>query len=50
MTVLLYMIPLALIMGGLWLCCFVWSLKNGQYDDMQGAAHRILFDEQDKIL
>ena len=43
MTNLLYLIPLALFLGGLGLAAFVWSLRAGQYDDLDGAAHRILF-------
>ncbi len=46
MSILLYMIPLALFMGGLWLGCFIWSLKSGQYEDLQGAARRILLDDE----
>ena len=50
MTVLLYLIPIALGMGGLGLAAFLWALKSGQYDDMEGAAHRILFDDpEDKV-
>lgn len=46
MNVLLYMIPLALLMGLIWLGVFIWSLKNGQYEDLEGAANRILFDDE----
>ena len=50
MTVLLYLIPIALCMGALGLGAFLWALKSGQYDDMEGAAHRILFDDpEDKV-
>ena len=45
MSVLLYMIPLALILGLIGLTGFIWSLKSGQYDDLDGAAHRILLDD-----
>jgi cbb3-type cytochrome oxidase maturation protein len=44
---LLYLIPLALFLGGLGLAAFVWSLRSGQYDDLDGAAHRVLFDDDD---
>ena len=47
MTVLIYLIPIALFLGLLGLAAFMWSLKSGQYDDLEGAAHRILFDEDD---
>ena len=45
MTGLLYLIPVALFMGGIGLAAFVWSLKSGQYDDLEGAAWRILQDD-----
>ncbi|MBL4666981.1 MAG: cbb3-type cytochrome oxidase assembly protein CcoS [Sneathiella sp.] len=48
MTVLIYLIPIALFLGGLGLAAFIWSLKSGQYDDLEGAANRILFDDDDK--
>ena len=47
MSSLLYLIPVALFLGGLGLAAFVWSLRSGQYDDLEGAAHRILFDDED---
>lgn len=45
MTVLLYLIPIALFLGLLGLAAFLWSLKSGQYDDLDGAAERILDDD-----
>ncbi len=45
MTVLLFLIPVALLMGLAGLCAFLWSLKSGQFDDPQGSAERILTDE-----
>jgi cbb3-type cytochrome oxidase maturation protein len=44
---LLYLIPTALVLGGLALAGFLWSLRSGQYEDLEGAAHRILFDDED---
>ncbi|MEZ5891708.1 MAG: cbb3-type cytochrome oxidase assembly protein CcoS [Parvularculaceae bacterium] len=49
MTALLYLIPIALIMGGLGLGAFIWSVKSGQYDDLDGAAERILYDDDDEL-
>jgi cbb3-type cytochrome oxidase maturation protein len=46
MSNLLFLIPLALLLGGLWLAVFLWTLKSGQYDDLDGAAYRILDDEE----
>ncbi len=45
MSVLLYMIPVALLLGSIGLGAFIWALKSGQYDDLDGAANRILNDE-----
>ncbi len=46
MDVLTYMIPIALFMGGLWLVVFMWALRSGQFDDPEGAANRILQDDE----
>ena len=45
MTALLWLIPIALAMGLLGLIAFLWSIKSGQYEDLDGAAHRILLDD-----
>jgi cbb3-type cytochrome oxidase maturation protein len=47
MTGLLYLIPIALFLGLLGLGAFLWSLRSGQYDDLDGAAERILFDDDE---
>jgi cbb3-type cytochrome oxidase maturation protein len=49
MTGLAFLIPIALGMGLLGLAVFFWSMKDGQYDDMDGAATRILIDEEDEL-
>ncbi|MBY5801768.1 cbb3-type cytochrome oxidase assembly protein CcoS [Rhizobium leguminosarum] len=46
MNMLIYLIPIALLMGGIGLLAFLWSLKSGQYDDLQGAAWRILAEDE----
>jgi len=46
MAGLVYLIPVALFLGGLGLAAFFWTLRSGQYEDLDGAAHRILFDEE----
>ncbi|MAY60818.1 MAG: cbb3-type cytochrome oxidase assembly protein CcoS [Rhizobiales bacterium] len=48
MTNLLILIPVALFLGLLGLGAFLWSLKSGQYDDLEGAAWRMLDDGEDK--
>ncbi|WP_417830362.1 cbb3-type cytochrome oxidase assembly protein CcoS [Thalassospira sp.] len=45
MSNLLLLIPVALFLGLLGLGAFLWSLRSGQFDDMEGAANRILFDD-----
>lgn len=47
MDVLLWLIPSALVLGLLGLAAFLWALKSGQFDDLDGAAHRILFDDDE---
>lgn len=47
MTALAYLIPVALFLGLLGLGAFFWSLRTGQFDDLEGAAVRILFDDED---
>lgn len=48
MTGLTYLIPIALLMGASGLAAFLWAMRDGQYDDMEGAANRILIDEEDE--
>jgi len=50
MTGLLYLIPIALFLGGLGLAAFLWALKTRQFEDLDGAANRILFDDDDDSL
>ena len=45
MDVLLILIPVALLLGLLGLGAFVWALKSGQFEDLDGAAVRILIDD-----
>ncbi len=46
MNGLIVLIPAALLLGALGLVAFLWSLKSGQYDDLDGAAVRILGDDE----
>ncbi|HEX6956668.1 MAG TPA: cbb3-type cytochrome oxidase assembly protein CcoS [Ferrovibrio sp.] len=50
MTILLYLIPAALGLGLLGMAAFLWALKSGQFDDLDGAAQRIMFDDADADL
>ncbi|PZQ81423.1 MAG: cbb3-type cytochrome oxidase assembly protein CcoS [Ancylobacter novellus] len=45
MSVLLYLVPAALSLGLMGLAAFMWSLRSGQYEDMEGAAVRVLSDD-----
>ena len=47
MTGLLFLIPAALTLGLAGLAAFFWALRDGQFDDPDGAANRILIDEDD---
>lgn len=50
MEALLYLIPAALLLGFVGLCGFLWALKSGQFDDLDGAAVRILIDDEEPEL
>jgi len=45
MNVLIYLVPLALLLGLTGLAGFMWTLRSGQYDDLDGAALRVLSDD-----
>jgi cbb3-type cytochrome oxidase maturation protein len=44
MTSLLFLIPVSLCLGGMGLAAFLWALNSGQYEDLEGAALRVLDD------
>ncbi len=48
MTGLTLLIPVALLLGLCGLAAFFWALRSGQFDDMDGAALRILIDEDNE--
>jgi cbb3-type cytochrome oxidase maturation protein len=45
MNVIIYLLPMALALGLIGLFAFLWSLRSGQYDDLDGAALRVLSDD-----
>ncbi|MCM8730403.1 cbb3-type cytochrome oxidase assembly protein CcoS [Hephaestia sp. GCM10023244] len=45
MNILWYLIPISLALGALGLWLFFWALRSGQYEDVMGAAERILTDD-----
>lgn len=46
MEVLAFLVPLAILLGLLGLAGFLWSLRNGQYDDLEGAGWRAIADDE----
>jgi len=46
MEVMVILVPLALGLGLVGLLAFLWSLKTGQYDDLEGAAWRAIADDE----
>lgn len=47
MNALVFLIPIALFLGMLGLAAFLWTLRSGQFDDLDGAAERILFEDEE---
>lgn len=46
MSVLIFLIPITLMLSLLGLAAFIWTLKNKQYEDLEGSASRILFEDK----
>ena len=46
MEALILLVPVSLLLGALGLIGFLWALRSRQYDDLEGAAAKILFDDQ----
>jgi cbb3-type cytochrome oxidase maturation protein len=49
MEVLIFLIPIALILGGLFIGGCLWAIQSGQYDDLETPAQRLLIDDLDTI-
>lgn len=47
MDAMIYLIPATIFMGIVGLGAFLWTLRSGQYEDLDGAAQRILIDDED---
>jgi len=45
MEILFILIPVSIAFVALAIWIFGWAIKNGQYDDLEGPAHSILFDD-----
>lgn len=50
MEILYLLIPLAIVIMLVAVWAFVWSVKTGQFDDLEGPAHRILMDDDDPMI
>lgn len=47
MEVAIYLIPAGMIFGGIIVWALFWAIRTGQYDDLDGAANRILHDDEE---
>jgi len=47
MDILFLLIPLSLVLVGLIVWMFLWAIRSGQFDDLEGPAHQILMDKDD---
>lgn len=47
MNILYLLIPITLLVMGVAIWAFIWAVRNGQFDDLEGPAHRILMDDDD---
>ena len=47
MNVLVFLIPVALFLGSAGLVLFFWAMRDGQFEDLDGAANRILIDDEE---
>ena len=50
MEILYLLIPLGILILGIAVGAFIWAVKSGQFEDMQGPAHRILMDDDDPLI
>ncbi|WP_372999609.1 cbb3-type cytochrome oxidase assembly protein CcoS [Marinobacter sp.] len=46
----MFLVPVMLILVAVGIALFTWSVKNGQYDDLEGPAHRILYDDDQDMI
>ncbi|MBN7769448.1 cbb3-type cytochrome oxidase assembly protein CcoS [Marinobacter daepoensis] len=50
MQIVMILVPLMLLLVALGILLFSWAVKNGQYDDLDGPAHRILYDDDKDMI
>ncbi|MEW6445286.1 MAG: cbb3-type cytochrome oxidase assembly protein CcoS [Pseudomonadota bacterium] len=47
MDILYFLVPLSMVVMGIMILAVIWTVRSGQYDDLEGPAHRILMDDDD---
>lgn len=47
MSVLMILVPLALMLGGFFVWLFIWGLNRGEFDDLESPKHRMMSDQDD---
>jgi len=50
MEILYLLIPLSLVLVGVIVWIFLWAVRSGQFDDLEGPAHQILMDDDDPVI
>ena len=50
MEIIYLLIPLSIILVGLIIWIFLWAIRSGQFDDLEGPAHQILMDDDDPVI
>lgn len=50
MEILYLLIPVSLVLVGVIAWIFLWAVRSGQFDDMEGPAHQILMDDDDPVI
>lgn len=50
MEIVMLLVPIMLILVAMGILLFSWAVKNGQYDDLEGPAHRILYDDDKDLI
>jgi len=50
MDILYLLIPISLIIVAIAIGVFMWAIRSGQYEDLEGPAHRILMDDDDPLV
>ncbi|MGW8309521.1 MAG: cbb3-type cytochrome oxidase assembly protein CcoS [Thiogranum sp.] len=50
MDILFLLIPISLIIMGIAIWVFLWAIRSGQFEDLEGPAHRILMDDYDPLI